>query len=176
VRHVAKDHVVGAGPVPSLSRRSLVLQSLGNPPLLHDTAVPWPRRRRQGNQVHVYLDVSGSMDTVIGALYGAALDCKDLLHPRIHLFSTRVVDVSLAQLRAGDVQSTGGTSIDAVAEHMAAHRVNRAVIVTDGWVGKPAGEPLNILKKARVAVALLGESVNRNDLAEVADHVAVLEP
>jgi hypothetical protein len=54
--------------------------------------------------------------------------------------------------------------------------VNRAVIVTDGWVGKPAGEPFNILKKARVAVALLGESVNRNDLAEVADHVAVLEP
>ena len=71
------------------------------------------------------LDVSGSMAAVAGALYGAALDCQDLLHPQIHLFSTQVVDITPAQLRAGHCKTTGGTCISVVAEHMARHHVRR---------------------------------------------------
>ena len=38
--------------------------------------------------------VSGSMDGIKSALYGAVLDCEDLVNPTIHLFSTRVADIS----------------------------------------------------------------------------------
>jgi hypothetical protein len=168
-------HAVGVqGPVPALSRRSSVLRALGTPVLLHEAQTQWRRSRLEGQRVHIYLDVSGSMDGLLGALYGAALDCADLLHPDIHLFSTQVADVSLAGLRAGLCKTTGGTSIAVVAEHMSRNHVRRAVVLTDGWVGKPAGEHLQTLRQVHLAVAYLGQNVNTNDLADVARHSAVL--
>jgi hypothetical protein len=57
---------------------------------------------------------------------------------------------------------------------MAANRVHRALLVTDGWVGKPCGEHRNTLSKARLAVAFLGPNTNQTDLREVANHTATL--
>jgi hypothetical protein len=160
--------------IPYLSRRSAVLRAVGVPALLHETQIAWKRIRREGDRVHIYLDVSGSMDSVLGALYGAVLDCEALLWPRIHLFSTKVVDVTVAQLRSGQCRTTGGTDIDVVAAHMADHGIGRALIVTDGWVGKPAGRHRQVLQDACLAVAYLGNTINQDDLAAVAKHSAVL--
>ena len=57
-----------------------------------------PRLVSTGERVHVYLDVSGSIGDLKGALYGAVLDCREFVHPFVHLFSTKVVDVSLEVL------------------------------------------------------------------------------
>ena len=161
-------------PLPSLSRRSLVLQALGHTPLLHPGVVPWRRRVRSGEQVHVYLDVSGSMNSVLGALYGAVLDCQALVHPQVHLFSSKVVDVTLADLRAGRCSSTGGTDIGCVAEHMQRQGVRRAVMITDGWVGQPRGEHRQTLSRCRLGVALMGDNANPTDLEPFARHTTKL--
>ena len=63
-----------------------------------------------GDKVHVYLDVSGSMDSVKDVLYGAILDTKQYVHPAVHLFSTKVEDITLDELRRGVCKSTGGTA------------------------------------------------------------------
>lgn len=176
LRHVAWSDAPAQTAVPRLSRRSAVLRAAGTPVLLYEAPTPWRRPRREGERVHVYLDVSGSMNSVLGALYGAALDCADLLWPQIHLFSTRVVDVSPAELRRGRCHTTGGTSIDVVASHIAAHHVRRALMITDGWVGKPEGQHRQTLERIQLAVAYLGDSINRNDLADVARYTATLNP
>ena len=119
--------------------------------------------------MHVYLDVSGSMDGLKEALYGAILDCADQVHPTVHLFSTRIADVRLAEIRAGICRSTGGTDIGCVARHMAENRVRRALVVTDGWVGRPGGAARRTLAAAKLAVAYAGRGVGRQDLADVAD-------
>jgi hypothetical protein len=164
---VVERQAVGA--VPTLARRSLVQRALGFEPLLHPAAAATHARRREGERVHVYLDVSGSMAALRSALYGAVLDCAPLVEPTVHLFSSRVVDASLAELQAGACRSTEGTDIACVAEHMHAHRVRRALLITDGWVGRPRGHHRDILARARLAVAWSGENVNRNDLIDVAD-------
>jgi hypothetical protein len=161
-------------PLPSLSRRSLVLQGLGHTPLLHPGVVPWRRRVHSSEQVHVYLDVSGSMNSVLGALYGAVLDCQALVHPQVHLFSSKVVDVTLADLRAGRCSSTGGTDISCVAAHMQSQGVRRAVMITDGWVGKPHGEHRQTLSRCRLGVAFLGDNANPSDLEAFARHTTTL--
>lgn len=125
-------------------------------------------------RVHVYLDVSGSMDGVKNALYGAILDCEGYVQPIVHLFSTKVADVDLAGLRAGVCKTTGGTNISCVAEHMEANRIRRAVLVTDGWVGRPCGQHRQTLLSSKLAVALLGHSTNTSDLSEVANITAHL--
>jgi hypothetical protein len=174
VRRLRVDKLEVQTPMPSLSRRDVVLRALGSQPLLHSGSVSWRHPVRFGERVHVYLDVSGSMDRIKGALYGAVLDCAAFVHPRVHLFSTKVADVTLAELRRGVCQSTGGTDINCVAEHMKDNRVQRALLVTDGWVGKPTGEQHRILDQARVAVAYLGHNINQSDLLAVARHSATL--
>src|SRR3546814_9344090 len=57
---------------------SMILRALGEDPLLHPGEVAWRRKAPSGERVHVYLDVSGSMDAVKGALYGAVLDCEKI--------------------------------------------------------------------------------------------------
>ncbi len=161
-------------PIPSMARRSLVLQALGQQVLLHPGFVKWRRRLPAGQRVHVYLDVSGSMEQVLKSLYGAILDCTDLVAPTVHLFSTKVVDVTLAELRTGKCSSTGGTDIRCVAEHMTTHRVRHALLITDGYVGKPQGEHHDTLAKARLAVAYLGLNVCETDLKDVARHTTQL--
>ena len=161
-------------PIPNLSRRTAVLHALGVTPLLHPGYASAHIHVPSGERVHVYIDVSGSMDTVLKALYGAVLDCEALVFPTVHLFSSKVADISLAQLKAGQCQSTGGTDIGCVAEHMQKHGVQRALLVTDGWVGPPKGQHLQILAQSRLAVAYLGESINTNDLKSVANHTASL--
>ncbi len=157
-----------ATPIPQHGRRSVVLQALGHRPLLHEGMTSRHRRRRSARPIHVYLDVSGSMDSVRAALYGAILDCRADVHPVVHLFSTRVADVSLAELRAGVCRTTGGTNISCVAEHIAIHRIRRALIVTDGWVGTPTASVRQSLARVRLGVAYAGPSIQTRDLGDLA--------
>ena len=174
IRRLCLDQIEVPTPIPGCGRRSMVLRALGYEPLLHTGQASWRRTVRSGERVHVYLDVSGSMDEVKGALYGAVFDCERFVHPTVHLFSTRVADISLAELRRGVCQSTGGTDITCVAEHMAAHRVRRALLITDGWVGTPRGQHHSTLDAAKLAVAFLGSYVNETDLKTVANYTATL--
>jgi len=162
-------------PIPSMARRSMVLRALGAETLLHPGPVTWRHRVSTGEKVRVYLDVSGSMNSMLKTLYGAVLDCGELVYRRVHLFSTKIADISLAELKAGKCSSTGGTDIGCVAEHMAHNNVKRALIVTDGWVGSPRGQHLKTLAQSRLAVAYLGNNFNDGDLTSVARHTAVLK-
>ncbi len=174
VRRLRLDTLEVPTPIPCLDRRSLVLHALGVDPLLHVGQVPWRHSVRSGERVHVYLDVSGSMDCVKGPLYGAVLDCQSLVNPTVHLFSTKVVDISLAELRLGVCKTDGGTDIACVATHMANNRVHRALLITDGWVGIPKGQHQGTLSGAKLAVAYLGGNLNQTDLTAVANHCATL--
>jgi len=163
------------GPLPNASRRSLVLRALGQQPLLHPASLRFAKRGSGGERVHVYVDVSGSMQGVLEAIYGAVFDCRKLVHPQVHLFSTRVADINLAQLRAGLSRSTGGTDIRCVTDHMAAHQVRRALLITDGWVGVPAGQSKQVLERALLGVAYAGLSCNHKDLEPLVTHQTTLE-
>jgi hypothetical protein len=146
---------------------------LGTPQLLY-RAESKGRVRERRDRVHVYVDVSGSIADLKGALYGAVLDCRDVVHPAVHLFSTRVHDVSFGGLRHGECHTTGGTSIECVASHMKDHGVRRAVLLTDGWVGRPGAGAAQTLTGVHLGVALT-PGANRSDLQRFVRHWAELE-
>src|SRR5690606_16185800 len=87
--------------------------------------------------------------------------------PTIHLFSTEVADITLNQLKRGECKTTGGTSITCVARHIRLNNVRRAVIITDGWVGKATGEDELSLRSVRLGVALTPGTGQRSDLEHV---------
>ncbi len=149
------------------------MTALGRPPLLYRQTAK--QRGRAGlDPVHIYVDVSGSIGDLKGALYGAVLDCRELVKPTIHLFSTKIADVSAGELRRGVCKTTGGTDIACVAAHIERHRVKRAVLLTDGWVGRARGSHEKALASARVGVALTPGYGNRGDLEPFVRHWAEL--
>ena len=162
--------IIVDSPVPGFDRRSIVLASLGARPLLYAQSMAAGLPRWMGEKVHVYLDVSGSIGDLKGALYGAVLDCREFVYKRVHLFSTEVADLTVEELRQGVCKTTGGTSIACVAKHMRENSVRRAVLITDGYVGKVYGQNLKTLKDARLGVALMPGSSSRGDLEQVADY------
>ena len=168
-----KDAMIISTPLPAFDRRSVVLSALGVPNLLH-AAELHDRRPVHSEKVHVYLDVSGSIGDLKAVLYGALLDCRDFVHPRVHLFSTKVADVSASQMRSGTCISTGGTEIACVAEHIRDHRIRRAVLVTDGYVGQPEGLDHETIADTTLGVVLTPGNSTRKDLASVTKHWAQL--
>jgi hypothetical protein len=168
-----KETTTISTPLPTFDRRSVVLSALGVPNLLH-AAQLHDRRRVRSEKVHVYLDVSGSIGDLKAVLYRALLDCRDFVYPRVHLFSTMVADVTAGQMRSGECLSTGGTEIACVAEHMRDHRIRRAVLVTDGYVGHPEGFDHETLAGATLGVALTLGNSTRKDLDDVTKHWAQL--
>ena len=175
VRNLHMDSVCVESPIPRLMRRSVVLNAIGAAPLLHQEQLDMKRVVPQGEQVHVYLDVSGSVSGLVGALYGAILDNKQFVHPVVHLFSTRVVDVTFKQMLNGDCHTTGGTCIECVAQHMKKYKVKRAVILTDGFVGAPGVVARRILESVRIGVALTPDNSTRRDLEGLVEHWAQLK-
>jgi hypothetical protein len=121
-------------PVPVIDRRSIVLRALGSKPLFYNGSTEVRRRKPSGDRVHVYVDVSGSMGGIKDAIYGAIHDCREWIHPKVHLFSNSVSEVTLDEIRKGIVRTTGGTDVCCIAEHMKSNKVRRACIITDGWV------------------------------------------
>ncbi len=142
---------------PRPARSGFVRAALGSPALLHEAAVQ-VRRPLAQERTHVYLDVSGSMSGELPLVYAALQPLAALLHPRVHLFSTVIADIGLAQLARGVRIGTGGTDIGPVTDHMLEHRVRRAVIVTDGWVGNVPQEHARALarKRCRFAAVVSG--------------------
>lgn len=174
VRQFADDPITVPTPLPRLDRRSIVLQSLGIRPLLYPGDSTQRRLTAFGEKVHVYVDVSGSMNGVIGAVYGAVHDCREWVYPAIHLFSDSVSDAAPKEIRQGITRTTGGTDIACVAGHMETNKIRRACIITDGWVGKPRGSDRDTLARAKLGIAWVGSSINTDDLSDVTSRSVTL--
>lgn len=135
------------------SRRSLLRHVAG-------TATTPFARRAPGMELTtrgapLLLDVSGSMSPVLPALIGGlCADCGELLEHPVHEFSTRVVPVSLDELKTGRVVTRQGTDFDVVAEWLLTRSPACAVVVTDGY-GRMSPALGNRLRASGIRLVLL---------------------
>jgi hypothetical protein len=129
---------------------------------------------RSRDSVHLYLDVSGSVEPFLEPLYAAVRGAAQLVWRDIHLFSTDVVDVPIRDLAKSACQTTGGTSIVAVARHIRQNGVLRAVIVTDGEVGPISAKDRETLGEMILGIALTSGRERGGELAGLARHTVVL--
>jgi hypothetical protein len=163
-------------PVPDLrDRRAAVIRGLGRPALLNVGEIAVTRRGR--GRADVYLDVSGSVDTMLPALYGALRTLRAWVAPDVHLFSTGIATVSLDRLCAGQVQTTGGTDLACVLAHIAERRPKKALVITDGYVGSASPALITRASTAcRDIRVLLTPQGWRQDLGPIASRIDELPP
>jgi len=82
---------------------------------------------------HLYLDVSASTKEFQPIIYGLIAHCGDIIGQPIYLFSNKVFEISLKDLRQGKIITTGGTDYDCVIEHALKNHFKKIIIVTDGY-------------------------------------------
>jgi hypothetical protein len=120
-------------PVLSQSDRRAFIRTLWDPILpqaLWQGTVKKPRASAQ-----VYLDVSGSMNAEMPALIALLNQISDHIQRPFWAFSD---EVSPATIEGGvlKTQSSGGTSMDCVLDHIALTQPKAAVVITDGYIEK----------------------------------------
>ena len=133
---------------------------------------------RDNRQAFVYFDVSGSVAEQVPSVAQALLPyCRGGLCA-VHVFSTVVHPASARDLAARKFSSTGGTDIDCVLKHVLElpprKRPRAAVVVTDGFTGKPHAALAERFRAAgmRLFVGLVKSNAACNqesDLSSIAD-------
>ena len=142
-------------PYPTLpDRRATVMRSLGQHPVFFRGHIAQIHKETVG-LVHVYLDVSGSMENYLQTIFSCLKPLRNHLYPILHIFSTEVIDCPIEEILKGIYSTTHGTDIDCVLEHVIKNKIIKAAIITDGYVGAPSEELMEKLPKQFKLVKLL---------------------
>ena len=159
LRYRARSREPGQETLPHLlpyrtgvDRRASVYELLGAEPMGFRAQSLAPSSRAV-EPVHIYLDVSGSTAEVLPFLYAALKPLLPIIHENVHLFSTVVRDIRPEGIRRGIAETTGGTNLDCVLQHILNHRIRRSVVITDGLVEM-------VPKEHKSALRDLGARVN----------------
>ena len=118
-------------PVLSPGDRRATLRSLWSP-LLPEALWSTEQRLRSGT-AQVYLDVSGSMNAEMPLIIGLLARLGRFIHKPLWAFSNVVAKAEIVNGRLL-ADTTGGTSMACVLEHIAETRPAAAVVVTDGYI------------------------------------------
>ncbi len=100
---------------------------------------------------NIYLDVSGSMSSEIDALLSLLYHFRSYIKMPLWVFSDEVVE---ARFRDGklEYESTGGTSIEPVFEHLRKNKIRKSLIVSDGYVEEINDFMLRDLRRENISV------------------------
>ena len=152
-------------------RAPALRRTLGVAPLLYRTLNTVIRPRPRPVPVtHVYLDISGSMTEALPFITHAL--SRPLREGAVRLFgfSTIVSEIPFRQLAGRLIDNTRGTDINAVLAHLAglapAASPRRVLLLTDGYVGRPAQHHLERLRHLQFDTGLTGTQNFPGDLQD----------
>jgi len=109
------------------------------------------------------MDVSGSMSEAIGYIATALKERHKDGDVKLYAFSTVVDEVTPQKIKQG-IKNTFGTDINCILNHLTSmdkkKRPKKALIVTDGFVGKANPLSLNNLKGLKFIVGLTTNGID----------------
>lgn len=151
-------------PYPTIpDRKASVLSNLGQNPIFFKGNIIKSTPTLAGI-THIYLDVSGSMEEYLEVIFGSLIPLRQYLHPIVHCFSTEIHDHSIKEVLMGKYKSTYGTHIDCVLKHIEQKNINKALVITDGYVGEPSEHLLTKLPEKFMASVALTEPFFKDEI------------
>ncbi len=95
----------------------------------------------------IYIDVSDSTSELWPFIYGICYFLKNSIGEPIYLFSNKVYEITLEEMKSGKVRTTGGTDFDCVVNHILKNGFKKALLITDGCAGLSSNLKDELLKK-----------------------------
>ncbi len=81
---------------------------------------------------HIYIDVSGSVLEELPFIYKLIESIKLYISEPIYLFSTKIEEISIEELKNGEIKTTYGTDFNCVILHAINNNFKKILIITDG--------------------------------------------
>lgn len=179
----AKQEVEGISGISVLpnarDRTASAKRSLGAPTTLWNH--PGTVKARVPNvpsKAYIYLDVSGSMREVLPHLLGLITPYVVRGQAEVFQFSTAIRPLPVKALKAGTINTSGGTNVNCVLEHLlnAKPKIRKMLILTDGYTGYP-DELFTQQAQAehvRIHVVLPAEDSSTEQLQNIATTMTIL--
>ncbi|MEQ8677891.1 MAG: hypothetical protein RIC84_32065 [Aggregatilineales bacterium] len=116
-------------------------------------------------KAYIYLDVSGSMAQVLPYLVGLLVPYVANKKAEVFQFSTTIKPLPFADLKRGQIQTTGGTNINCIMEHLLGdkNKVRRALLLTDGYTGYPSNEDIQLTRDHKISVHVVMPADNHTE-------------
>lgn len=148
--------------VPFPGRRELLFIKRGIYPVFFKKYLRY--KNLESKRPRVYIDVSGSTGKFWSFIYGICYFLRDLIGEPIYIFSNRVYEITLEELKEGKIKTTGGTDFDCVAKHILDNGFKKALIITDGYAKMRKNLQSQILKnRVEIYIILLGINMLNRD-------------
>lgn len=129
-------------------------------------------------KAYIYLDVSGSMADVLPYLMGLLVPYVANGKADVFQFSTIIEPFPFADLKRGQVQTTGGTNINCVMQHLLADKskVRRALLLTDGYTGYPSDQDVHLTRENNISVHVVmpADEHTEEQLQSIAKSMTIL--
>ena len=125
-----KTFVLGHSVLPFPQRKETFILSCGVSPILYKNFLL--SKEFDYKKVHLYIDVSGSTQAWWSYIYSLILALKEYIGFPIYGFSTKVISLSLNEIKEGIVYTTGGTDFNCIFEHALENKFEKILIITDG--------------------------------------------
>jgi hypothetical protein len=148
LRHAGMAEIQFPSVIPSFGRRETYMLQAGMNPVFYTCSTRVMDRTEEG--VHLYLDVSGSMDELVPFWLSLIHQLKDQIGPQIWGFSNKVFKTTMKEVAAGQFQTTYGTDLDCVARHALEKRFKKILVVTDGQLGIKETNMTRLSKEAEL--------------------------
>jgi hypothetical protein len=132
------------------------------------------------SRAYIYLDVSGSMSSLLPHLLGLILPYVSDHRAEVFQFSNYVAPMPLAELRGARLRSSFGTDINCVLVHAleAKPTLRRVLILTDGYTGVPRPDLAQGIteQNLHICAVLPAENATTDQLQGLARRIVVLPP
>ena len=129
IKHRMLEEENVKGVIPRIGRREIITISQGKTPVFFDSHEIF--KTTSYKSAGIYIDVSGSMDEFYPPLYSLMKKLSSFIEPPYYIFSTKIYETTLSDLKKKIIRTTLGTSIDIVIEDARKKRLKNVVIVTD---------------------------------------------
>ena len=124
-------------------------------PFVPDATWETARKTPQGT-ANIYLDVSGSMNIEMPFIVALLYRLRNYIRMPFWVFSDKVAKARIVK-GVLEAETTGGTSMNCVLEHIAKTKPNSAVIVTDGYIEQVDRRLLKMLSSVKLHVLISRE-------------------
>ena len=155
------------------TRKELLLLAAGAYPLHYHHLTHQESTEYRG--LALYLDVSGSVTTFLPQILGLLRRLKGKL-ASLYQFSNEVVETTLEELLAGEIQTTYGTDFDCIAHSMLEGQFEKGIVITDGYASLSSSLRDELLgRKTQLLTVLFGHAAECDPLAPLGNVVRLEE-
>lgn len=149
-RMTVDSREVQQGPMFTGRRRDIFLRCAGMDTLLYRNEEPAVSVK--GIKVNIFVDVSGSFNHIYPFVAGLLASMRDMTISSIYQFDTGVKEVTFNDMAKGMMRMGGGTNIEPVIRQILDRKMQKAVIITDGYFGGIDLMYIKLLKKQGVEI------------------------